>query len=98
METYIRCALNKNEFLRDNDYEEPFDWNSVSRIRRMAIFDSQACDSYAPGQHLTVSPDGNLSGYDHNGTHDDEQLLAIAKHRGYGKEHVEEYWKAGRER
>lgn len=99
MDTWIRCALDKNAYLKEHGFQEPLDWKEESNLlKRIAIFNNQQCDRYERGEFIQVSPDGNLCSYDSNGIHDDEQLLAIAEHRGYDKETVEKYWKAGKER
>lgn len=72
-ETYVTCALDKNEAL---PMQEPYNYNedSVGTLRWLAMLACE-CDSYSPGEQVTVTPDRNIDNF----TDDDEQMLAIIK-------------------
>lgn len=88
METYIRCALDKNPALR-GDVEARYDWNKENDQCPETM--NGRCDSYSPGSYIELDPDREgvpyeyRSGWDPYDFDDEEQYLAIASADSWGE-------------
>lgn len=79
MDTYVRCALDRNTNLKDNDIDKPYFKGEVEKL--FSVWDATAssrCDAYKPGKFLTLDPDRHCDELIE--CDDDEQVEAILKH------------------
>jgi hypothetical protein len=80
METFLRCAKDRNVALAKGDVHEPYDW--ITEPDNLPATMNGRCDLYSAGPHITVSPDGFWD----DEPIDDEQKAAIGEHREYREE------------
>jgi hypothetical protein len=79
MDTYVRCALERNANLKDNDIDKPYFKGEVEKL--FSVWEpiaSSRCDAYKPGEFLTLDPDRDCCELIE--CDDDEQVEAILKH------------------
>ena len=94
MDTYVKCALNKNPNLlkESDDTEEPCDWSArghessevpgaqaLNRNDNWQMTNSSACERWSPGDYITLDPDREIVLSDV--TKDQEQIDAIREHQ-----------------
>lgn len=81
-ETYVTCALEKNDNL---PIHEPWDYNDdmTGTLRWLATLACE-CDSYDAGEQVTITPDGNVQNF----TDDDQQMFAILKHHNNDPDNI----------
>jgi len=88
METYVKCAKDKNPNLADGEAEEPDDWNQKADSDNWDMTNSSRCDLYDAGVYVELDVDGENGPGDES---DDEvQILAICKHSGRERNGCEE--------
>lgn len=82
IETYIRCALNRNPCLPS---EEPFGWDGTGKDRgdNWAATRGSRCEKFAPGPFIELDVEGEDGPADF--TEDEEQIEAVCKHSGRGR-------------
>lgn len=75
METYVRCAKDKNPELM-KDQEQPCNWNKENDNWKPTM--NGRCSEFSPGEYFTADPDreDKLS----DALKDQEQIEAIHKH------------------
>jgi hypothetical protein len=83
METYVRCAKDKNpELLKDQ--EEPCDWNKENDNWKPTM--NGRCDEFSAGDYITLDPDREIKLSEE--TKDQEQIEAIFKHAVLDKDNL----------
>ena len=80
METYVKCAKDKNPKLEDGEAEEPYDWNQKAENDNWPMTNSGRCELYAPGVYVELDVDGDNGPADES--EDEEQIKAICEHSG----------------
>ena len=82
METYVRCAKDKNPKLADGKAEEPYDWNKKAENDNWPMTNSGRCELYAAGKFVVLDVEGEDGPADKS--EDEEQIKAICEHSGRG--------------
>jgi len=92
METYVRCALDKNPNLADDTVEGCYDWENNGEEDNLPATMNSRCPDFRPGSYVVLDVERDVwQMYDdnvHDNTFDDlEQQKAIYRHdRGEPKE------------